>query len=143
MTHCSFCLAVEGLSPEEVSRKLRMPHDGGEVLQKEVADISFEADGIVSSWTLRSRIALEAPAAEHLSHLVGRLEARQSELRALLAMGALGEIRLAMLVQGMFTAFELPASLAQRIAALNVPLWVYFTPEDEWDAAIAHVEPAG
>lgn len=141
MTHCSFCLAIEGLSPQEISRKLKVPHDGGEVLDRQVADISFEADGIVSSWTLRSRVPLEAPPTEHLSQLVGRLEACRAELRALLDKGALAEIRLAMLGQGMFTAFELSPSLADRIAALNVPLWVYFTPEEEWDAAIAHVEP--
>lgn len=41
MTHCSFVLAAEGLTPDEVSEKLRMPRDGGQVLAPEIADISF------------------------------------------------------------------------------------------------------
>lgn len=140
LTHCSFCLAVEGLHPNEISARLEIPCDGGDILRKEVADISFEAEGLVSTWTLVSGLAPEVSATEHLTRLVARLEPTRARLRSLLQIGALGELRLAMLGSGMFTRFELPVSLARRIAALDVPLFVHFTPEEEWTAAIAHVE---
>lgn len=75
------------------------------------------------------------------SRLVACLEACRAELQKLLDTGALGEICPGMLAEGMFTAVELPVSLAHRIADLNVSLWGYFTPTEEWNKAVSHLNP--
>lgn len=135
--HCSFTLAVENLTPDEVSARLSLQHDGGLVF-REHSELSFDAD-FACSWHFRSRTDPRAPASEHVNEIMDRLAPCREELRKLLDAGALAQIRLALLGTGLFLPFELPPALARRIADLDVGLTVYYSTEDDWDTAIADV----
>jgi hypothetical protein len=139
--YCSFGLAVENTTPDEISQKLGLERDGGMVLSNQLQAIGFECDSTVSTWNIRSRCDPQVDASEHLVDLLNRLEPHAQELCALRSGGALAEVRVCILSGDITTRFEVPSGIAERLGRLNVGLKVQFTPEEEWDDALAGVHP--